>query len=532
MLPMVAEAEAAGAEWHLCYGGRSRSSMAFVDELGAYGDRVTLVPPGRVRIPRPRAILAEPRADTLVYVLWPRGTARRGRGSMRAAGWPAGALHLERFAAKEAEVPDGGERSFELVLAGSGVTLRCRRTGLCSTSIQDAGISVLGSCHEGICGTCEQIVLEGEVDHRDSVLNESEQGGERRDDGVRVPCLVRPAGPGPVSGVRCMSATGAFSGAVPTDCWYALLASSAEVGRELLAVCAPSGRPSCCSAPRRTGRRTRGPLRAPRLPALAPAPLVGDERALRAVRVRLRRRRPVRLGADAAAGPVRRTRRVVPGAASRTAWCGSGSASPAGRASTAYPSCRGWTEAGWATVGGHRRDRRRLPAAARELRRRHPGAVRRTRDRARRRSPRRRRRSRSWSPRPPSRCVGSSRRRRCPRGRPRWSGATDRLRDHCRRASSCRLPSGSTTGTRRPAAGGRTAALRPSRHARRRGASAGCTGGSAGTSPSETRAPTRACTRCSPTTTHGCGPRWRRRRPSSTPTDPVPRSTSQPTSQR
>ena len=41
--------------------------------------------------------------------------------------------------------------------------------------IEDAGISVLGSCHEGICGTCEAIVLEGEVDHRDSVLNESER---------------------------------------------------------------------------------------------------------------------------------------------------------------------------------------------------------------------------------------------------------------------------------------------------------------------------------------------------------------------
>ena len=30
-------------------------------------------------------------------------------------------------------------------------------------------------CREGICGTCEQIVLEGEVDHRDSVLDEEEQ---------------------------------------------------------------------------------------------------------------------------------------------------------------------------------------------------------------------------------------------------------------------------------------------------------------------------------------------------------------------
>jgi ferredoxin len=38
-----------------------------------------------------------------------------------------------------------------------------------------AGVSVLGSCLEGICGTCEQTVLDGEVDHRDSVLDDEER---------------------------------------------------------------------------------------------------------------------------------------------------------------------------------------------------------------------------------------------------------------------------------------------------------------------------------------------------------------------
>ena len=37
------------------------------------------------------------------------------------------------------------------------------------------GIPVLGSCHEGVCGTCETVVLEGEVDHRDVVLSDSEK---------------------------------------------------------------------------------------------------------------------------------------------------------------------------------------------------------------------------------------------------------------------------------------------------------------------------------------------------------------------
>jgi ferredoxin len=61
------------------------------------------------------------------------------------------------------------------VLAGSGMTLTVPPDRSVFDVIQDAGVSVLGSCHEGICGTCEQIVLEGEVDHRDSVLSESER---------------------------------------------------------------------------------------------------------------------------------------------------------------------------------------------------------------------------------------------------------------------------------------------------------------------------------------------------------------------
>ena len=43
-------AEAAGADWTLLYGGRSEESMAFVDRLRAYGDRVTLLPGNDVAV--------------------------------------------------------------------------------------------------------------------------------------------------------------------------------------------------------------------------------------------------------------------------------------------------------------------------------------------------------------------------------------------------------------------------------------------------------------------------------------------------
>ena len=48
-LAMIRAAEAAGAGWELVYGGRSRASMAFLDELAQYGDRVSVRPLARPR---------------------------------------------------------------------------------------------------------------------------------------------------------------------------------------------------------------------------------------------------------------------------------------------------------------------------------------------------------------------------------------------------------------------------------------------------------------------------------------------------
>jgi cytochrome P450/ferredoxin-NADP reductase len=174
LLPMIVEAEASGADWHLYYGGRSLSSMAFRDELERYGDKVTLVPQDEAGILDLDAILGTPQPDTLVYSCGPEGLLSAVEQRCATA-WPMDALHLERFAAKTTQVPEGGERSFELVLASSGVTLTVPPDRSVFDVIQDAGISVLGSCHEGICGTCEQAVLGGDVDHRDSVLSPSER---------------------------------------------------------------------------------------------------------------------------------------------------------------------------------------------------------------------------------------------------------------------------------------------------------------------------------------------------------------------
>jgi ferredoxin-NADP reductase len=172
LLPMIAAADAAGAGWSLTYGGRSRRSMAFAGELTArYPGRVAIQPQDETGLLDLDALLATPEPGTLVYCCGPEPLL--AAVEERCAGWPAGALRVERFAPR----PDrGGPGSaFTVELARSAVSLSVAADCSILRSLEAAGIQVLSSCTEGTCGTCETAVLAGLPDHRDSVLSPAEQ---------------------------------------------------------------------------------------------------------------------------------------------------------------------------------------------------------------------------------------------------------------------------------------------------------------------------------------------------------------------
>ncbi|MFG3295928.1 PDR/VanB family oxidoreductase [Streptomyces sp. NPDC048179] len=169
ILPMLAAAEAAGAEWTLLYGGRTRRSMAFTGELAGYGDgRVTVAPQDETGLLDLGAVLDDVPEGTLVYCCGPGPLLDAVE-----ARCPAGVLRVERFQPKER--PAGEERQFEVVLAQSGRTLTVAPGVSVLETVRGAGVEVLYSCTEGTCGTCETDVLEGEPEHRDSVLTEEER---------------------------------------------------------------------------------------------------------------------------------------------------------------------------------------------------------------------------------------------------------------------------------------------------------------------------------------------------------------------
>lgn len=188
IVAMVQAAEEAGAPWKLVYAGRSRRSMAFLDELlGAYGDRVDVFA-GDEGV---RADVAALLADAPGAVVYCCGPARLIDAVESACGdRPSGHLHLERFEAKALGAPVF-DAPFEVELLLSGITVTVPPERSILDVVEEAGVLALSSCRVGTCGTCEVPIVEGDVDHRDSVLSPEEQ-----DDGIAMMiCVSRAACP-------------------------------------------------------------------------------------------------------------------------------------------------------------------------------------------------------------------------------------------------------------------------------------------------------------------------------------------------
>ncbi len=171
ILPMVQAATEAGSSWQLWYGGRRHSSMAFVDDLEPYGDRVHLWPEDECGLLPLGEVLGSPIDGTLVYCCGP--PPLLSAVEQGCANWPANALHMERFT--PVAVAHGADEPFEVELARSHKTVVVPADTSILRAIEATGLVVLSSCQEGTCGTCETDVLDGVPDHRDSVLTDDER---------------------------------------------------------------------------------------------------------------------------------------------------------------------------------------------------------------------------------------------------------------------------------------------------------------------------------------------------------------------
>ncbi|KXX58966.1 PDR/VanB family oxidoreductase [Rhodococcus sp. LB1] len=176
MLPMIRAAATQGSEWSLHYGGRTRSSMAFLDEITSLktdSGRVAVHPRDEEGPLDLEALLGIPEPETLVYCCGPTRLIEATERLCRE--WRPGSLHVERFAATPSITGTETNTTVEVVCDKSGVTLEVPPQLSILEAVENAGLDVMSSCTEGICGSCETRVLSGEPDHRDSLLTDEER---------------------------------------------------------------------------------------------------------------------------------------------------------------------------------------------------------------------------------------------------------------------------------------------------------------------------------------------------------------------
>ncbi|SAK85603.1 ferredoxin [Caballeronia glebae] len=174
---MARRARALGIDYEVHYSGRSRASMALLDEMRAlHGERL-------------RAYISEEGArndfaalavdeDTLVYACGPaRMLEALGDAS---ASWPEDALRIEHFESKLGTLDPEKERAFEVELKDSGLVLTVPADQTLLTTLRRANVDVQSDCEEGLCGSCEVRVLDGDIDHRDVVLTKAERQSNNR----------------------------------------------------------------------------------------------------------------------------------------------------------------------------------------------------------------------------------------------------------------------------------------------------------------------------------------------------------------
>ncbi|MFN4350561.1 MAG: PDR/VanB family oxidoreductase [Hylemonella sp.] len=120
-----------------------------------------------------KALLASPQAGTHLYVCGPKGYMDAVLGTARAAGWPESQLHYEFFGAEVAK--SDSDAGFEIKLASSGRIVMVPKDQTVTQALAAAGVEVMVSCEQGVCGTCLTRVLEGVPEHKDSYLTPEEQ---------------------------------------------------------------------------------------------------------------------------------------------------------------------------------------------------------------------------------------------------------------------------------------------------------------------------------------------------------------------
>lgn len=185
LISMIEVLRREGKPWRLDYVGRTRESLAYLEELHSL-ENVHVYLTAEAGRPDLDSIVANSCAETPIYAC---GSAPFLIALDEIARCGEREFHTEWFAPRPgARQPgEGALESFTVSLARSGFEVEVVPGESIIDACDEVGVTVPASCYEGTCGSCLSTVVEGEPDHRDSILAPE----VRRTNVMMTPCVSR-----------------------------------------------------------------------------------------------------------------------------------------------------------------------------------------------------------------------------------------------------------------------------------------------------------------------------------------------------
>ena len=171
-VPQMDELAARGADYELHYAYRSSEHAALLEELKQkHAEHIfSYIDSDGKCLDLNQLIGSQPKG-THVYVCGPKPMIDAVIDRCNYHRYRDEYIHWEQFAST---VPEEGE-AFTVVLAKSNQQVEVQANQTILQAIELLNIDVECLCREGVCGTCETMILEGEAEHFDQYLSDDEK---------------------------------------------------------------------------------------------------------------------------------------------------------------------------------------------------------------------------------------------------------------------------------------------------------------------------------------------------------------------
>ncbi|WP_434670972.1 PDR/VanB family oxidoreductase (plasmid) [Klebsiella sp. B345] len=131
----------------------------------------------RIRLSRDIGL---PRPGGQIYYCGPKGFMAQVHESALEVGWDTSQLHSEAFQLNTPACISENDDTFTITLSSTGECWPVPVDRTIAQVLQQHGVAVPLSCEMGICGACLTPVVEGIVDHRDTVQSEADKNAKQQ----------------------------------------------------------------------------------------------------------------------------------------------------------------------------------------------------------------------------------------------------------------------------------------------------------------------------------------------------------------